>query len=49
MTEADLIAKFLDLTGNVIGRDRAEQAIELILGLEKLDSLEGLLALMRPA
>lgn len=48
MTETDLSTKFLDLTTTVIGKGKAEQAIELVLGLEKLDSLETLLALMAP-
>ncbi len=39
MTEEELIGKFLDLTGDVLGKEKARKAMDAALDMEHLDSI----------
>ena len=47
--DAELTRKFLTLSEGVLGKARAQKAIEVILGLDTLPDLAGLLSALAPA
>jgi len=47
MTKEELLAKFLDLTKEVIGEKKAKKAIDLVLDIENLDSVEKLILYLK--
>jgi len=48
MPREDLVAKFLDLAGPVIGKDRGKEFLEKVQGLESVDNVRPLLRMLRP-
>ena len=47
MPREDLVAKFLDLAGPVIGKDRGKEFLEKVEGLESVDNVRPLLRMLR--
>jgi 2-methylcitrate dehydratase PrpD len=47
MPREDLVAKFLDLAGPVIGKDRGKEFLEKVQGLESVDNVRPLLRMLR--
>jgi hypothetical protein len=48
MPREHLVAKFLDLAGPVIGKDRGKEFLERVQGLESVDNVRPLMRMLRP-
>jgi hypothetical protein len=48
MPREDLVAKFLDLAGPVIGKERGKEFLEKVQGLESVDNVRPLMRMLRP-
>jgi 2-methylcitrate dehydratase PrpD len=47
MTEEELLTKFLDLAKDVVGEKKAKKAVDIVMDIEHLDSLEKLIASLK--